>query len=78
MIEAGLVATGLTGSWVRTVQGLVFLIADHLLSLHRRAAAPGGPAADRGSRRFRPKGGANTPAEGTESTRICRHDREEA
>jgi simple sugar transport system permease protein len=27
MIEAGLVATGLTGAWVRTVQGLVFLIA---------------------------------------------------
>ena len=25
MIEAGLVATGLTGAWVRTVQGLVFL-----------------------------------------------------
>ncbi|MHA1547627.1 MAG: ABC transporter permease [Alphaproteobacteria bacterium] len=27
MIEAGLVATGLTGAWVRTVQGLVFLTA---------------------------------------------------
>ena len=27
MIEAGLIATGLTGSWVRTVQGLVFLFA---------------------------------------------------
>jgi simple sugar transport system permease protein len=27
MIEAGLVATGLTGAWVRTIQGLVFLIA---------------------------------------------------
>ena len=27
MIEAGLVATGLTGAWVRTVQGLVFLMA---------------------------------------------------
>ncbi|MFO1075818.1 MAG: ABC transporter permease, partial [Geminicoccaceae bacterium] len=27
MIEAGLVATGLTGAWVRTVQGLVFLAA---------------------------------------------------
>ena len=27
MIEAGLVATGLTGAWVRTVQGLVFLIS---------------------------------------------------
>ena len=25
MIEAGLVATGLTGAWVRTIQGLVFL-----------------------------------------------------
>ena len=27
MIEAGLVAAGLTGAWVRTIQGLVFLIA---------------------------------------------------
>jgi len=27
MIEAGLVATGLTGAWVRTIQGLVFLAA---------------------------------------------------
>ncbi len=27
MIEAGLVATGLTGAWVRTVQGLVFMIS---------------------------------------------------
>ncbi len=27
MIEAGLVATGLTGAWVRTIQGLVFLTA---------------------------------------------------
>ena len=27
MIEAGLVATGLTGAWVRTVQGLIFLTA---------------------------------------------------
>ena len=27
MIEAGLVATGLTGAWVRTVQGLIFLIS---------------------------------------------------
>jgi len=27
MIEAGLVATGLTGAWVRTLQGLVFLTA---------------------------------------------------
>jgi simple sugar transport system permease protein len=27
MLEAGLVATGLTGAWVRTVQGLIFLIA---------------------------------------------------
>ena len=27
MIEAGLVATGMTGAWVRTVQGLVFLAA---------------------------------------------------
>jgi len=27
MIDAGLVAAGLTGAWVRTVQGLIFLIA---------------------------------------------------
>lgn len=27
MIEAGLVASGLTGAWVRTVQGLIFLVA---------------------------------------------------
>ena len=27
MIEAGLVAAGLTGAWVRTVQGLIFLTA---------------------------------------------------
>jgi simple sugar transport system permease protein len=27
MIEAGLVASGLTGAWVRTIQGLVFLLA---------------------------------------------------
>jgi simple sugar transport system permease protein len=27
MIEAGLVATGLTGAWVRTAQGLIFLVA---------------------------------------------------
>ena len=27
MIEAGLVASGLTGAWVRTIQGLIFLIA---------------------------------------------------
>lgn len=27
MLEAGLVASGLTGAWVRTIQGLVFLVA---------------------------------------------------
>lgn len=27
MLEAGLVASGLTGAWVRTVQGLIFLLA---------------------------------------------------
>jgi simple sugar transport system permease protein len=27
MIEAGLVATGLTGAWVRTIQGIVFLVS---------------------------------------------------
>jgi simple sugar transport system permease protein len=42
MIEAGLVASGLTGAWVRTVQGLIFLIAIvFYLTVdepHRRAA----------------------------------------
>ena len=42
MIEAGLVAAGLTGAWVRTVQGLIFLIRDHLLPVRRRTAAPAG------------------------------------
>jgi simple sugar transport system permease protein len=41
MIEAGLVAAGLTGAWVRTVQGLVFLIAIifylYVDEPHRRA-----------------------------------------
>jgi simple sugar transport system permease protein len=27
MVEPGLVATGLTGAWVNTVRGLIFLIA---------------------------------------------------
>jgi simple sugar transport system permease protein len=27
MIEAGLVATGLTGAWVRTIEGIVFLVS---------------------------------------------------
>ena len=27
MVEAGLVAAGLTGAWVRTVQGLIFLLS---------------------------------------------------
>ena len=27
MVEAGLVAAGLTGAWVRTVQGLIFLVS---------------------------------------------------
>ena len=38
MIEAGLVASGLTGAWVRTIQGLVFPVRHYLLSLSRRAA----------------------------------------
>jgi simple sugar transport system permease protein len=42
MIEAGLVATGLTGAWVRTVQGLVFLISIifylYMDEPHRRRA----------------------------------------
>lgn len=53
MLEAGLVASGLTGAWVRTVQGLIFLIAivfylfveqpgrrAALLRRFRRAAPP--------------------------------------
>ena len=59
MIEAGLVATGLTGAWVRTVQGLVFLIAIifylYIDEPQRRAApssracaAPRASAAQRG------------------------------
>ena len=44
MIEAGLVATGLTGAWVRTVQGLVFLIAVVFYLLCRRAAAARAPS----------------------------------
>ena len=65
MIEAGLVATGLTGAWVRTVQGLVFLIAVDLVSLHRGAAA-----AERAVRPaavvegIRPRAGGRIAAEG--------------
>jgi len=66
MIEAGLVATGLTGSWVRTVQGLVFLFAiifyfyadepqrrqEFLARFrHARPGEGGRPAAGRGQRR---------------------------
>ena len=55
MVEPGLVATGLTGAWVNTVRGLIFLDLDHLLSLCRRAAAARAPclracAASRGIR----------------------------
>ena len=71
MIEAGLVASGLTGAWVRTVQGLIFLIADHLLSLHRRAAAAErllrAHAAVQG---IRPHACGRITAEGVESLRI--------
>ena len=53
--RAGLVAAGLTGSWVRTVQGFIFLDRHHLLHVRRRAAAPAqsaGPlAVDTGIRR---------------------------
>jgi simple sugar transport system permease protein len=42
MLEAGLVASGLTGEWVRTVQGLVFLAAVifylYMEEPHRRGA----------------------------------------
>ncbi len=42
ILEAGLVATGLTGAWVRTVQGLIFLVSIIFYLFvdepHRRAA----------------------------------------
>ncbi len=62
MLEAGLVASGLTGAWVRTVQGLIFLIAivfylladeparrDALLGRFGLARRNGGRAAKPGS-----------------------------
>ena len=41
MLEAGLVATGLTGAWVRTVQGLIFLVSIiFYLFVENRSGAP--------------------------------------
>ena len=57
MIEAGLVAAGLTGAWVRTIQGLVFLTAIDLLSLCRRTAAPPLAFTCKNGRPLRPKAG---------------------
>ena len=66
MLEAGLVASGLTGAWVRTVQGLIFLIAiifylfveepGRRASFFRRFRGP----TDSG--RATPAGGHATPA----------------
>ena len=53
MIEAGLVASGLTGAWVRTVQGLIFLIA---IVFYLFVEEPGRSAAF--VRRLRGSGGA--------------------
>lgn len=58
MIEAGLVATGLTGAWVRTVQGIVFLAAI-IFYLYaeepaKRRALLARFGADRASRTARP------------------------
>ena len=42
MVEPGLVATGLTGAWVNTVRGLIFLVSIifylYVDEPHRRAA----------------------------------------
>ena len=42
MVEAGLVASGLTGAWVRTVQGPHLSGFDHLLHVRGRTAASAG------------------------------------
>jgi hypothetical protein len=51
MIEAGLVATGLTGAWGRMIQGLVFLISIifYLWVEEPHASAPSSPATRRSS-----------------------------
>ena len=51
MIEAGLVASGLTGAWVRTVQGLIFLIA--IIFYLPSTSRIGGPLSWRASGRGR-------------------------
>ena len=72
MIEAGLVAAGLTGSWVRTRAGAHLSDRDHLLHVRGRTAAPAGAlrqsavvreirqaCARPNRRRARPGGGPN-------------------
>ncbi len=67
MLEAGLVASGLTGAWVRTVQGLIFLVAIvfYLLADEpaRRQALLGrfGLARSPGARTLRSGPGAPNP-----------------
>jgi simple sugar transport system permease protein len=64
MIEAGLVASGLTGAWVRTLQGLIFLVAIIFYLVvdepHRSAAFIARFRRDRHS--DRPSAGGKTPA----------------
>ncbi len=63
MIEAGLVATGLTGAWVRTIQGLVFLIAIiFYLYLEEPQKRPALLARFGLSRNFGRSGAAENPA----------------
>jgi simple sugar transport system permease protein len=57
MLEAGLVASGLTGAWVRTVQGLIFLIA---IVFYLFVEEPGRRASF--FRRFRPSSEHAAPA----------------
>ena len=63
MIEAGLVAAGLTGAWVRTVQGLIFLISIifYMSWMNRSAGALLSPTCGRSAdwaASARPKGEA--------------------
>jgi simple sugar transport system permease protein len=65
MVEAGLVASGLTGAWVRTVQGLIFLVAIVFYLLveepSRRAAFMRRVGGRRGSGRTIPAGRRAAP-----------------
>ncbi len=62
MVEAGLVASGLTGAWVRTVQGLIFLVS---IIFYMYADEPQRrQALFANLRSFRRVGGIRTPEEG--------------